>query len=93
MEDLEALEALIMHNAQGLGGESRVRAFQLLKGIERVLSVNHTLGDVRLELSISVRAIPPPGLEPVSRSTRDASGIWQGQALEVIRSLREGIPA
>lgn len=88
LDGLSALEALLLRNASGLGGESRVRAFELLREIDRMLIIRRVAGDLRLELSIAVRAIAPPSRDPAAAKTAD---IWQGQALEAIRSLRDNL--
>ncbi len=93
LADLACLEEIVEHCEEGLGGTSRVRAFELLKEIDRFLTSDSILGNLRLELSISVRSIPPPASGGGLSSQRHASELWQEQALEAIRSVRRGLPA
>jgi hypothetical protein len=89
IQDLGALEELVMATPGFLNGPSRLRAFQFLDAIAHALKRHNMYADVRLELSIAIRAIPPRIDEQMAaRKLQGASEVHHTQVLESIAFLR-----
>jgi hypothetical protein len=89
LQDLNALQEVVEATPGGLNGPARILAFQFLDTIGQALKRHNMYADVRLELSIAIRAIPPwidergEGKKPWGTSE-----IYHSQALESIAFLR-----
>lgn len=89
LQDLSALEELVLATPGCLNGPARVRAFQFLDAIAHALKRHHIYADVRLELSIAIRAIPPRIDEQhAGTKPQGVFAIYHTQVLESIAFLR-----
>lgn len=88
-QDLTALESIVEATPGRLSGPARLQAFQLLDTIAQMLKRHNMYADVRLELSIAIRAIPPwVESQTLSIHQRAAAEISHTQVRESIAFLR-----
>lgn len=88
-QDLNALKEIIEATPDCLAGTARVHAFQLLDTVTQTLKRHNMYADVRLELSIAIRSIPPRiDEQEVGKRARSNPEIYHSQALESITFLK-----
>jgi hypothetical protein len=89
LQDLNALEEVVVATPGCLNGPARLLAFQLVDTVAQALKRYNIYADVRLELSIAIRAIPPRVEDKKeSKKPRVGSDPYHSQALESIAFLR-----
>lgn len=89
LQELNALQEVVEATPGCLNGPARVLAFQLVDAIAHVLKRHNMYADVRLELSIAIRAISPRSDDNrEAKRHRGTPEIYHCQALESIAFLR-----